>query len=236
MVDVRLGVQRESLSSYRMVNSKFPPISLFDDVMSPDDFDTAYALQALTNPRLLDAVGYLSLIPLEDVPFGIDGTNYATAPFTHVNPDGSRFSDGSYGVLYLADTPDTAIAETRYHQEKCFRSVEGLHYDTVDMRCLKVVFSAELVDGVGIKEIHLPDDYAPSRIFGAQIRGAGENGIQYRSVRNTGGICWGLMSPRYVESARQTMHFEFIYDGESISKVRELTIDKSHLLTGHDLK
>jgi hypothetical protein len=209
-----------------MVNSKFPPVSLFDDVMSPDDFDTAYALQVLTNPRLLDAVGDLSLVAVEEIPFGIDGTNYATAPFTHVNPDSSRFSDGSYGVLYLADTPDTAIAETRYHQEKYFRSVEGLHFDTVDMRCLKVVFSAELVNGVDIAEIHLPNDYVPSRSFGAKIRGAGENGIQYCSVRNAGGICWGLMSPRYVESARQTMHFEFIYDGKFISKVRELTIDK----------
>ncbi|MFT5542279.1 MAG: hypothetical protein ACI97K_001486 [Glaciecola sp.] len=224
MVGTHPSVQLESLSSYRMVNSKFPPISLFDDVMSPDDFDTAYALQALTNTRLLDAVGDLSLVPVEEIPFGIDGTNYATAPFTHVNPDGSRFSDGSYGVLYLADTPDTAIAETRYHQEKYFRSVEGLHYDTVDMRCLKVVFSAELVDGVDIDEIQLPDDYAPSRSFGAQIKSAGKSGVQYRSVRNVGGTCWGLMSPRYVESARQTMHFEFIYDGESISKVRELTI------------
>lgn len=224
MVGTHPSVQLESISSYRMVNSKFPPISLFDDVMSPDDFDTAYALQALTNPRLLDAVGDLSLVPLEEVPFGIDGTNYATAPFTHINPDGSRFSDGSYGVLYLADTPETAIAETRYHQEKYFRSVVGLHYDTVDMRCLKVVFSTELVDGVDIGEIHLPDDYAPSRSFGAQIKSAGKSGVQYRSVRNVGGTCWGLMSPRYVESARQTLHFEFIYDGESISNVRELTI------------
>lgn len=225
MVGDHPNVLLEGLFSYRMVNSKFPPISLFDDVMSPDDFDTAYALQALTNPRLLNDVGNLSLIPIEEIPFGIDGTNYATAPFTHVNPDGSRFSDGSYGVLYVADTPDTAIAETRYHQEKYFRSVEGLHYDTVDMRCLKVIFSAELVDGVDIDEIHLPDDYAPSRSFGAQIRSAGKCGVQYRSVRNEDGTCWVLMSPRYVESARQTMRFEFIYDGESISKVRQLKRD-----------
>lgn len=224
MVETHPKVYLESLSSYRMVNSKFPPISLFDDVMSPEDFDTAYALQALTNPRLLDAVGDISLIPVEEIPFGIDGANYATAPFTHVNPQGSRFSDGSYGILYLADTPDMAIAETRYHQEKYFRSVQGLHYDTVDMRCLKVVFSAELVDGVDINEIHRPDDYAPSQSFGALIKLAGKSGVQYRSVRNAGSICWGLMSPRYVESARQTMHFEFIYDGESISKVRQLKI------------
>ena len=37
------------------------------------------------------------------------------AAFTHLNPQGSRFSDGSYGVFYCARSRDTAIAETRYH-------------------------------------------------------------------------------------------------------------------------
>lgn len=211
--------------SFRLVNSKFPPISLFDDVMDEADFATAYALQALTNPRVLNELGDLTLIPTKEIPFGITGVNYVTAPFTHVNPDGSRFSDGSFGMLYLADTAETAIAETRYHQQKYFRNVEGLHYDTVDMRCLKVTFSAELVDAVSMDDIHAPDDYAASRIFGARIRKSKEAGLQYRSVRNEGALCWGLMSPTYVKSAVQTQHFEFVFDGKDISKVRELTMN-----------
>lgn len=211
-------------NSYRMVNSKFPPITLFDDVMDESEFETAYALQALTNPRCLNELGDLNLIPSNEIPFGIKGVNYVTAPFTHITPDGSRFSDGSFGILYLADTPETAISETRYHQEKYFRQVNGLHYDTIDMRCLKVVFSAELINGVSIVDIHSPQDYSASRTFGAQVKKSKAAGIQYRSVRNEGAICWGLMSPIYVESAVQTQHFEFVFDGQSISKVRELTI------------
>lgn len=219
--------QRVSFSgqeSYRMVNSKFPPITLFDDVMDAEDFETAYALQALTNPRILNELGDLTLIPTEEIPFGITGASYATAPFTHVNPDGSRFSDGSFGILYLADSAETAIAETRYHQEKYFRNVEGLHYDTVDMRCLKVKFSAELIDAVSIDAIHAPNDYTTSRIFGAKVKKSGEAGLQYRSVRHEGATCWALMSPSPVESAVQTQHFEFVFDGEGISKVRELKL------------
>lgn len=213
-----------------MVNSKFPPITLFDDVIDETDFETAYALQALTNPRHLDELGDLNLIPSNEIPFGIAGVNYVTAPFTHVTPDGSRFSDGSFGILYLADSAETAIAETRYHQEKYFRNVEGLHYDTVDMRCLKVIFSAELIDAISLDailldNIHEPNDYAASRIFGAKVKKAQEAGIQYHSVRNTGAICWGLMSPVHVESAVQTQHFEFVFDGKGISKVRELTME-----------
>ena len=210
--------------SYRMVNSKFPPITLFDDVMDAEDFETAYALQAITNPRILNELGDLTLIPTKEIPFGIAGVNYSTAPFTHVNPDGSRFSDGSFGMLYLADTAETAIKETLYHQEKYFRNVEGLHYDTVDMRCLKVKFSAELIDAVSLDEIHAPDDYTASRIFGNKVKKSGASGLQYRSVRNEEAVCWGLMSPLYVESAVQTQHFEFVFDGQSISKVRELAM------------
>lgn len=218
----RLSVSKQC--SFRLVNSKFPPITLFDDVADAADFDSIYALQALTNPRIQNELGDLSLIPTNEIPFGIPGCNYVTAPFTHVNPDGSRFSDGSFGMLYLADTADTAIAETRYHQEKYFRNVQELHYDTVDMRCLKVTFSAELINAVSMDELHHPDDYTASRIFGAGIKKSGDAGLQYRSVRNEGAICWGLMSPVYAESAIQTQHFEFVFDGDRISKVRELTM------------
>lgn len=225
MVETPERVSFSGKTSYRMVNSKFPPVTLFDDVMDAEDFETAYALQAITNPRILNELGDLTLIPTEEIPFGITGVNYATAPFTHVNPDGSRFSDGSFGMLYLADTTETAIKETQYHQEKYFCNIEGLHYDTVDMRCLKVKFSAELVNAVAIEDIHVPDDYIASRIVGVKVKKAGEAGLQYRSVRNEKAICWGLMSPVYVESVVQTKHFEFVFDGTSISKVRELAIN-----------
>lgn len=77
----------EPLQAYRLVNSKFPPIHLFDDVADAEDFDALYQLQALTNPRLQNEVGRLELIAREEIPFGIPGCSYATAPFTHVNPE-----------------------------------------------------------------------------------------------------------------------------------------------------
>ncbi len=163
----------------------------------------------------------------DEIPFGISGVNYAVAPFVHLNPDGSRFSDGQFGVLYLADSEQTAIAESRYHQNKVFCNVEGLHYDTVDMRCLKVEFSSAPVDASDVSDIHDPDDYSDSQKFGRDLRRRGEDGIQYRSVRNLGGTCWGLMSPRFVQSAIQIKHFEFIFDGERISTVRQLSPNTS---------
>ena len=100
----------EQLQAYRLVNSKFPPIALFDDVANPEEFEALYQIQALTNPRLQNEVGRIELIPRSEIPFGVPGCSYATAPFTHVNPEGSRFSNGSFGVLYLAATMEAALA------------------------------------------------------------------------------------------------------------------------------
>lgn len=216
----------EGQQAYRLVNTKFPPTTLFDDVADEDEFQEVYAIQALTNPRVLNELGDLSLLPIDEIPFGINGVNYAVAPFVHVNPDGSRFSHGLFGVLYLADSEPTAIAETRHHQNQWFRNIEGLHYDTIDMRCLKIKFSSAPLDATQKDDIHDPDDYSNSRSFGLKIKTKGEDGVQYRSVRNQGGTCWGLMSPRFVESAIQIKHFEFVFDGESISRVRELSLNR----------
>ena len=121
---------------YRLVNSKFPPIHLFDDVASVDEFQALHELQALTNPRLRAVAGDLSLLPIEEIPFDIPGCSYAVAPFTHVNPAGSRFSSGEYGVLYIADAMATALSEVRHHQEAYWRNLPDLNYERFVLRGL----------------------------------------------------------------------------------------------------
>ena len=132
--------------AYRLVNGKYPPIAIFDDVADQSDFDALFAVQALTNPRLQNEVGDLNRVPPAERPWGIPGCNYALGPFVHVSPAGSRFSDGAYGVFYCADRMATALAETRYHQQRYFQQVDGLKYDRIVMRGLKVHFSATLCD------------------------------------------------------------------------------------------
>ncbi len=69
--------------SFRLVNSKYPPIDLFDDVADMDEFEAVFAVQVLTNPRIQNEIGDLNLISKEEIPFGIDGCSYAVAPFIH---------------------------------------------------------------------------------------------------------------------------------------------------------
>ncbi|TAL64355.1 MAG: RES domain-containing protein, partial [Legionella sp.] len=102
---------------YRLIPSQFPPIHLFEDVASPEEFDALFAVQMLTNPRIQDEIGMISLVPEDQRLFAVPGCGYVMAAFTHTNPAGSRFSNGDYGIYYAAAALNTAIAETRYHKE-----------------------------------------------------------------------------------------------------------------------
>ncbi|MGO2497203.1 MAG: hypothetical protein ACTH6I_04210 [Vibrio litoralis] len=88
------------VQGFRLIPSKYPTINLFDDVANEDEFAALYELQALTNPRLANEVGDMSLLDQKEIPFHCKrGRSYAIAAFTHINRDGSRFANGQHGML-----------------------------------------------------------------------------------------------------------------------------------------
>ncbi|EJM95295.1 RES domain-containing protein [Pseudomonas sp. GM74] len=217
----------QSLQAYRLVNSKFPPIALFDDVADADEFEVLFEIQALTNPRLKNEVGRLELIARSEIPFGIPGCAYAIAPFTHVNPAGSRFSDGSFGVLYLADSMEAALAEVRHHQALYWSKVPSLNYERFVFRGLVCAFGdAGMKDATALPindPVYAPDDYSHSHVLGRAVRDADCPGLRYHSVRMPGSHCWALMTPRPVSSIVQTAHYEMVWNGQitSVSQISE---------------
>lgn len=210
------GVKLSETSGYRLVNSHYPPIDIFDDVADSSEFDALFILQEITNPRLRAEMGELSLLEPGEIPFGIRGCSYATAPFTHVNADGSRFSNGDFGILYIGDTEETAIKEVRHHQSRFWPNIVGIKDDFLVMRGLKCLFgpsNAYDVTSLGMNHrIHDPDDYSEARSVGAQAFRIRQQTpvIQYCSVRNPGAICWALLSPRPVIDVVQTFHCQFV--------------------------
>lgn len=217
----------KNTKGYRLINSKLPPIHLFDDVADADEFEMLYQLQVRTNPRLQNAIGRIELIPKEDIPFGITGCSYATAPFTHINPYGSRFSHGAFGVLYIAENNDTAIAEVKHHQQRYWENVEQLHFERFTLRGLACNFEREgLLDLTHLPyehPIYHPEDYSASQALGAQAHQQRHTGLAYRSVRNSNNICWALFTPRVVTACVQHAHYEMIWDGKKIASANKLT-------------
>lgn len=209
--------------SWRLVSSRFPPASVFDRVANADDFDIVTTIEGLTNDRLRDELGELSLIPEEDRIYGA-GTTPIMAAFTHLNVQGSRFTDGSYGVYYAAKTIETAVAETRFHRSR-FLAATREPPTEIDMRSYASDIDAELHNIVGqqqaLADIYIPDpaQYSIAQGFARQLRGAGSNGIHYSSVRDPGGECIAIFRPRLMAPAVQGKHYCYVWDGERITDV-----------------
>jgi hypothetical protein len=183
----------------RIIPSLFPPIDLFERVARPDHLDAVQAIESAFNPRLRDATGDLALVPRGERVVG-PGAGYIMAAFTHVSPDGSRFSNGTYGVFYAAQREPTAIAETRFHRERFMRATQEPRAE-LDMRVLSVTVKASLHDLRGMRpilpEIYRLDDYSESQIL-------------------------GVFKPRALSHCRERKHLRYIWDGARITDVLEI--------------
>ena len=208
----------------RIIPSVLPPINLFERVANADDLEAVEAIESMFNPRLRDAVGDLSLVPREERVVG-PGAGYVMGAFTHVSPEGSRFSNGTYGVFYAAQREATAIAETRYHRERFMRATKEARCE-LDMRVLGVTVAASLHDLRGMSaimpDIYRPDDYTASQILGGALRAGGSNGVVYDSVRHDGGKCVGVFRPRMLSHCRDWKHLRYVWDGSRITDVLEV--------------
>jgi RES domain-containing protein len=145
------------------------------------------------------------------------------AAFTHLNADGSRFSDGRWGVFYAAHKVATAVEETVFHREKFLAATAEPPLD-IEMRCYASAISGRLHDiRGGWPEAHAPDSYAASQALARRLRDGGSNGLVYDSVRDAGGECVGLFYPDLAAPCVQSQHFIYRWNGERIAAVLEVT-------------
>jgi len=211
---------------HRIVASRLPTINLFERVADPADWDALYKLEAMTNPRLRQEVGELSLVPVADRVTG-PNASVVMAPFTHLSPPGTRFTNGHFGAYYAAESVDTAIAETRFHRENFLRATSQPPIE-LEMRCYLADVACELHDLRGrrmeMPDVYDPASYAASQKLGRELRDSGSNGIAFDSVRRNGGECVAIFRPRLLQNVRQSVHLRYSWDGNAISEVYEIRV------------
>lgn len=213
---------------YRIIPSRYPPISLFERVADPADLEAVFAIEAMTNERLRDEVGQISLVPPHERVSG-PGTSPIMAAFTHIRAEGDRFTNGTFGAFYASLAIETAIAETAWHRARFLaRTSEPPQH--LDMRVYTACLEADLVDieadAPAWPDLYHPGDYTASQAFAAQQRAAGHDGIVYASVRHPGGSCAAVFRPRHHErlvlsDCRQERHLAYVWNGRAIEAVYE---------------
>jgi hypothetical protein len=207
----------------RIVPTRHPSVYLYDRVADAADFEALYALEAMTNDRVRDETGAVQLVAPEDRLYG-PGSGPIMAAFTHVNPAGSRFSDGAYGMFYAARDRATAVAETAHHHARFLAATrEGpmhlpmrLYHVAVDTRAHDL-----RPDGAVPEAVYAPDDYGASRALGRVLRARGAAAVVYRSVRRRGGQCVGLFRPRGAKSCVHAAVLLYAWNGTGFSDIYE---------------
>lgn len=209
----------------RIIRSAFPPIDLFEDIADPADWPLLISAEQKTNPRIMSTIGNLDLVPV-DRRVGGNGTSYLMAPFTHVSTDRpSRFTDGSYGVLYVGDQFETALFETIYHYARFMARTRETPGWTSQFREIVMSVGADLHDlrptaGEPVPALD-PDSYVASQALARTLRGSGSDGIAYPSVRQPGGECVALFYPDCASNPSQGRHLDYHWDGERVDLVRD---------------
>lgn len=206
-------------SSHRLIASRYPTVGLYDAVADPADLEVVFAIEALTNPRLRDELGELQLVPPEERISGA-GSTPVMAAFTHLNPEGSRFSDGSFGVYYASSDLDTAIAEVSHHRA-LFLSRTAEPAIDIDLRLITAALEAPLHDLRGLRKreplLYDPVHYGAAQALGRQLREGGSWGVVYHSVRHAGGLCTGAFRPRALTAVREAAHIALHWDGRRVT-------------------
>jgi hypothetical protein len=218
----RCGSRRAIASS----PSRLPTIHLFERVADPADWDALYQLESHDQSALRNEAGDLNLVPVADRVSGLNAT-VVMAPFTHIAPQGTRFTDGHFGAYYAAESLDTAIAETRFHRENFLRATTQPALE-LEMRCYLADVACELHDypqpAPRVRRHLRSDELHGSQKLGRELR---DRGFQWRGVRERaprrrpvrGGI------PDH-DSCRTSAGRppEIRWDGNSISNVYEIRL------------
>lgn len=213
--------------AHRIIATRWPPIDLFERVGDQAVQDALIAAEMLTNPRVREEIGEISIVPPERRIYG-HGASFVMAPFTHIKS--SRFSDGSYGVYYAGIDFETALHETIYHfcqnaadsedavRNEDFQILIGvIKHDFLNMDTVEKELQNKLLD---------PDNYTASQFFGREQRNTDIDGISYPSVRYPDGYCVAAFWPNIIGIPIRKKIIRYHYDGQNVTKYFDYASEK----------
>lgn len=208
-------------ATFRLIQSRFPPINVFERISPENDWEALAELEGLTNPRIREELGQISRVPPARRVYG-NGATIVMAPFSHISRDhNSRFSDGSYGIYYAGHTFQTALKEVAFHCAR-FRASTNDPPMHCEYRCYKGKIDKVLHDlrtGGWAQYLQKdPKTYGESQALAKSLRDSSSNGIVYPSVRDEGGECIAAFWPDVVHIPVQERHIVLDWDGEKVKR------------------
>jgi len=189
--------------AWRLIPTRVPSADLLARVADPADYDLLNALEATTNRRL-QAFGHANAYVAAAFAYSLGGTP-------------SRFNDGTWGTIYVATEPETALEEVRFWQARYLKG-DRAQPSRLDFRMLLGTLEGPFLDlrHPGLRGLCTPDDYAPAQGFAREHR-ATERGLAYGGVRSPGGTCVVGFRPECVSDLKHHHQVVMDWDGARLN-------------------
>ncbi len=203
---------------WRVVPTRFPPISIFERAARPEDMEDNLRLEMAFSPHHGEAMRILA-VPRGEWVSG-PGCGFIMAPFVY--PSASRFTDGSCGVFYAGLEEATAIAEVAWHRAR-FMAATDQGPMALEHQVLRASVTGTLADIRGQQarypSLYDPDPgrYPAAQAWALERRAQGLDGVAYSSVRRADGQCTAVFRPRAVGSCRILRPLHYLWDGRRIA-------------------
>lgn len=182
---------------------------------TPQQIADLFALDDLTNDRMLAENGLLPGIGIHELVFNVPCADVVNAAFAHPHPLGSRFNGPNRGAWYAAFALRTAQKEVAYHKTVDLTEIHHF-YDDVTYDDYLADFSAEFNDlraAQGFEDCLDPASYVASQRLAETLLDAGSLGVVYPSVRDRGGTCIACFRPALVMNVRKSTTYRFTWSG-----------------------
>lgn len=132
----------------------------------------------------------------------------------------SRFSDGSFPVIYMGDEPETGLAEVTFHLSKTLSETDADKSKTHYFQVAKFDLEGQILDvRKGFPALHDSGDYGPPQAFGAQARAENRQGITFKSVRRRNFTNVAVLRADLVKSGVRLEIVGLAWSGTGVVKV-----------------
>lgn len=201
---------------WRIIPSRFPPVDLFERVAPKEDWPALMEVETLTNERVRLEDGQAAHVRLEDRVTG-PGSSLIMAPFTHPNPCGDHFSDGTFGICYTAPTFGAALAASIRRREDFLRRTNEPPL-VLQMRVLNMDLRGTFHDLRGkVANDYL--DQAAAWHLSRRLREEGSYGLLVDGPLSHGAASAAIFRPPVLSNCRQERHLAYTWDGQRITKI-----------------
>lgn len=205
---------------FRLIPSRFPPVSIYEGVVAEDRLEALVAVENLTNPRLQSAQRLMGL----SLGLSLDSPrlqNWNHAPFAYSNPEGSRFFPPERPCLELSDSRQTALAVSVARRET-FLARTGEAAIGLDLRMLKTPVDGYFVDLRRVDLTLLSDASPAARKARWKIGDTvpmEADGVLYCAPERPSATCIVVLKAGVLGRSLQTVHYRYAWNGQRITKV-----------------